>query len=193
MAGNLERVVELGGEIATLRQQQADIGKEISLKEEKLAQLLGNRAAAAKVTKAALEQMAADTVEPAKKRGGAAAKKAPKVAAKKVVKAPKAPKAKEPKKVARGKAEKATKSSAGASGSTITDGIVKLLNDHPGQAFHVSDVAEHLSAKVDSIRTMMKRLAARELIAKAGPGEYCAKLFTTSFGVSPHTKRFSFL
>ena len=59
------------------------------------------------------------------------------------------------------------------SGST-TGKILRLLRDNPKDVFDAAEVAHHLGAKVDSVRTMLKRLVESGDIHKTGRGAFRA-------------------
>ena len=60
-----------------------------------------------------------------------------------------------------------------ARGST-TGKIMRLLRDHPKDVFDAAEVARHLGAKVESVRTMLKRLVEGGDIRKTGRGAFRA-------------------
>lgn len=142
---SMDRVVELGALITRLRQ-------ELRMYERELSTLLGRQPGLAKTKQVTGKPTVAAT--PAKKR--------PKSAAPKAKPATKAkPRAGKP-------------ATAHEAGST-TARIVKLLRDAPQDVFDAAEVARHLGAKVESVRTMLKRLVESGDVRKTGRGSFRAR------------------
>jgi len=72
------------------------------------------------------------------------------------------------------KKEKKKPASGGHDRESTTGKIMKLLRDHPKDVFDAAEVARHLGAKVESVRTMLKRLVEAGDIRKTGRGAFRA-------------------
>ncbi len=152
----MDHVVELGALITKLRQ-------ELRMYERELASLLGRSPGLAK-TKQLVGKPGAPPPLPKKPRKEPPAKSTkPKPKPKSKSSKPK-PKPKTPK----------GKLATHESGST-TARIVKLMRDAPQDVFDAAEVARHLGAKVESVRTMLKRLVESGDLRKTGRGAFRAR------------------